>query len=149
MSRRLAREIAFKTLFQIDMGDSEPELALNKMLGKGDSFDFDSEDFSQEGELSPREKEYVAQVVMGCLKEKAYIDDCIKVYLKKWCIYRLSGVDRSLLRLAVYEIKFREDIPSAVSINEAIELAKVYQGEESASFINGVLDNISSGKSAI
>ncbi len=138
MSRRLARELAFKTLFQVDMGKNDPELALKLML------DSDSDE-----ELSPSEKNYVTEVVMGCLKEKAYIDNCIKRYLKKWYIERLSGVDRNLLRLAVYEIKFKEDIPPAVSINEAIELVKVYQGEESASFINGVLDNISKEKSGL
>jgi len=138
VSRRLARELAFKTLFQVDMGKNDPELALKLML------DSDSDE-----ELSPSEKNYVTEVVMGCLKEKAYIDNCIKRYLKKWYIERLSGVDRNLLRLAVYEIKFKEDIPPAVSINEAIELVKVYQGEESASFINGVLDNISKEKSGL
>lgn len=138
MSRRLARELAFKTLFQVDMGKNDPELALKLML------DSDSDE-----ELSPSEKNYVTEVVMGCLKEKAYIDNCIKRYLKKWYIERLSGVDRNLLRLAAYEIKFKEDIPPAVSINEAIELVKVYQGEESASFINGVLDNISKEKSGL
>ncbi len=138
MSRRLARELAFKTLFQVDMGKNDPELALKLML------DSDSDE-----ELSPSEKNYVTEVVMGCLKEKAYIDNCIKRYLKKWHIERLSGVDRNLLRLAVYEIKFKEDIPPVVSINEAIELVKVYQGEESASFINGILDNISKEKSGL
>ena len=129
MSRRVARELAFKIIFQVDMGNNDPEFALETTL--------ESEN------LSPRDRDFVCQVVRGCLKEKEYIDSCISRYLVKWNLERLSGVDRSMLRLAVYEIKFREDIPPAVSINEAVELVKTYQGEKSASFINSVLDNMS------
>ncbi len=59
--------------------------------------------------------------------------------MKNWKIERLSKVDLSILRLCTYELNFEEDIPSKVSINEAIELAKKYSGEKSATFINGVL----------
>lgn len=128
MSRRLAREVAFKILFQIDIGSNEPEHAIQLML--------------DEAELSAGGESFVREKVWGCLHNLENIDRIISKYLHKWELGRLSGVDRNLLRLAVFELKYSEDIPFIVSINEAVELAKNYSGEESARFINGVLDNV-------
>ncbi|PKM79614.1 MAG: transcription antitermination factor NusB [Firmicutes bacterium HGW-Firmicutes-13] len=133
MSRRLARELAFKILFQIDMGGNEPEQALQLML--------------KDANLSLRGESYVREKVWGCLNNLEYIDSIISGFLHRWELKRLSGVDRNLLRLAVFEMKYSKDIPLAVSINEAIELAKIYSGEESAKFINGILDNMVKNKS--
>lgn len=126
MSRRRAREIAFKVLFQIDVGRNDPDFALELAL--------------QEETLSPRNREYVIHVVKGFLKKDREIDHLIRKYLHGWDFERLSGVVRNILRLSLYEITYRKDIPSRVSINEALELAKAYDGEESARFINGILD---------
>ncbi|RQD78527.1 MAG: transcription antitermination factor NusB [Candidatus Syntrophonatronum acetioxidans] len=126
MGRRLAREIAFKVLFKIDVGSNDPDFALK---------------YSLEGEdLSRKNRDYVTRLVKGFLKNKEEIDGLIREYLHGWEFERLSGVVRNLLRLSLYEIKYMEDIPSKVSINEALELAKVFDGEDSARFINGILD---------
>ncbi len=128
MSRRQVRETVFKMLFQIDVGKNMP--------------DFFDEQWLEEEHLSPVEKSQVKEMIKKCLENLETVDAVIQKFLHKWDIRRVSGVDRSLLRLAVYEIKFEEDIPPIVSVNEAIELAKIYKGEESAKFINGILDGV-------
>lgn len=114
-TRRKAREEAFKMLFQLDLNE-EVDLQY----------------------ISP----FMERLVSGVLKYKENIDQLISKYLINWTIDRLSIVDKSLLRIAVYEICFEDDIPYAVSINEAIELAHKYGDEKSSKFINGILSNI-------
>lgn len=127
MSRRQTREIAFHALFQIDVGKSRPEQALRH---------------SVEGfRLSGDEELFYHELVTGVYEKTEALDELIKKYLVGWEINRLSAVDRNLLRLALYEIFFRPDIPPPVSINEALELAKIYgSSPEAVGFINGVLD---------
>ncbi len=127
MSRRLAREVAFRALFQVDVGKCRPDLALRHSL----------EGFK----LDQPEQEFVHELVVGADSSRSMLDDLIKKHLVKWEIDRLSAVDRNLLRLALYEIIYRPDIPHAVSINEALELAKKYGSSgEAVGFINGILD---------
>lgn len=129
MSRRLARDIAFLALFEIDVGKQRAELALKH---------------SQEGfNISSDEEEFVSDLVKGVVEKKAFLDDLIRKHLVKWELDRLSAVDRNLLRLALFEIIYRADIPNVVSINEALELAKKYGSTgEAVGFINGVLDRV-------
>lgn len=129
MSRRLARDIAFLALFQIDVGKQRAELALKHSL----------EGFN----ISSDEEEFVSDLVKGVVEKKAFLDDLIRKHLVKWELDRLSAVDRNLLRLALFEIIYRADIPNVVSINEALELAKKYGSTgEAVGFINGVLDRV-------
>jgi len=128
MGRRTARELAFKLLFQTELQKSD--------------IDEQIENFFQENKVEEKQKEYILDVVMGARKEIAEIDKMFGKYLKGWRLGRLSKTDLSILRLAVYEILKREDIPQSVSINEAVELAKTYGTEESAAFINGVLGQV-------
>jgi len=128
MGRRTARELAFKLLFQIEIQKSD--------------IDEQIENFFDENEVEEKQKEYILDVVKGTKKEVAEIDNMVGKYLKGWKLGRLSKTDLSILRLAVYEILKREDIPQNVSINEAVELAKTYGTEESAAFINGVLGQL-------
>lgn len=114
-TRRKAREEAFKMLFQLDLNE-EVDLQY----------------------ISP----FMERLVSGVLKYKENIDQLISKYLINWTIDRLSIVDKTLLRIAVYEICFEDDIPYAVSINEAIELAHKYGDEKSSKFINGILSNL-------
>ncbi len=127
MSRRLTREVAFKALFQIDIGKCRAEQALRHSL---DGF-----------HLSEEEEKFYRELVVGTADNRQYLDQLIKKHLINWEIDRLSAVDRNLLRLALYEICFMPEIPYAVSINEALELAKKYGSTgEAVGFINGVLD---------
>ncbi len=127
MSRRLAREVAFRALFQIDIGRCREKAAMKRAV----------EDFA----FSSEEEQFIENLVTGTIKNQPLIDGVIKKHLVRWEMERLSAVDRNLLRLALYEIIYRPDIPHAVSINEALELAKKYGSSgEAVGFINGVLD---------
>lgn len=127
MSRRLAREIAFKALFQVDIGKCRAETAIRHSL--------------KEFSLKQDEEKFIHELVEGVVAKKDTLDVIIKKHLVKWELDRISAVDRNLLRLALYEIVFRVDIPHAVSINEALELAKKYGStSEAVGFINGILD---------
>lgn len=127
MKRRLARELVLKTLFQIDLGKVDTALALETVLEEEDNTWI---------------KEFVRSLVRGTGEHQEKIDQLIEQYSTDWKLDRMAAVDRNLLRLAIYEILYMPDIPSAVSINEAVELAKVYGSDESAKFVNGILGNL-------
>ena len=101
-----------------------------------------SEVFEQE-KLSDNDKEYIRDIADGVFKNGKYIDGIIEKNSKKWKIDRIPKVDLCILRLSIYEMRFRKDIPSSVSINEAVELAKKYSDFEAGSFVNGVLGKVS------
>ena len=90
---------------------------------------------------------HIEDIIEGCSRNMEKIDNIIRRNSKGWKFERISKVDLSILRLALYEILYRDDIPESVSINEAVELAKKYGGEKTGSFINGILGSfIRSGK---
>jgi transcription antitermination protein NusB len=124
MKRRTAREKALQALFQIDVSNTEPSLAIEHVL---------------EGEPSD---DYLNQLVFGVVEQKAEIDPLIIGNLEKWSLDRLATVDRNLLRMAAFELKYSQDIPDNVILDEAIEIAKIYGDDQSSKFINGVLSNI-------
>lgn len=125
MGRRIARESTMKLLYQLE---------LNK------SFDKDIIDvFFEENEFTEDEKLYIENTVDNIEENITTIDETIEKYIKGWKKERLSKVDLAMLRVAVYEILYRDDIPTQVSINESIEISKKYSSEESSKFINGVL----------
>lgn len=127
MSRRLAREVVFRALFQVDVGGCRARQAIRRAL----------EDF----EFSAEEETFIEDLVSGTIANQEHLDELIGRHLVNWELGRLSAVDRNLLRLALYEILHRPDIPHAVSINEALELAKRYGSSgEAVGFINGILD---------
>lgn len=129
MSRRLAREIALQVLFQLDFDSTSVNSALQAV----------SEERQAEGET----KQYGSQIVLGVIESKKEIDQDIQKYAKEWTVDRMSGVDRNLMRLAIYEMFYREDaVPVSVAIDEAVELAKQYGTEDSPKFINGILGSM-------
>lgn len=137
--RSVAREAAFKALFQLEFNDGEEtEREFYENLAVETATE-ESEKLSQKNLL------YVSVAVTGTRAHLQEIDEIIKSYLKKnWSLARIATADRNILRLAVYEMKFAEDKnPSAVIINEAVELAKKYGTDESGRFVNGILDAIS------
>ncbi|KIL75254.1 transcription antitermination factor NusB [Bacillus badius] len=124
MKRRTAREKSLQALYQIDVSGAEPEAAITNVL-----------------EEAPAD-EYLHKSVIGTIEHREEIDELIKAHLEKWSFDRLAKVDRNILRLAVFEMKYGEDVPEKVAINEAIELAKQFSDEQSGKFINGVLSRI-------
>lgn len=83
--------------------------------------------------------EFAQQLVKGTLEHIGEIDALISSISKEWQLSRMANVDRNIIRLALYELKFREDIPPNVSVNEAVELAKIFGGVDSGRFVNGIL----------
>jgi len=132
MKRRKAREYAFQFLFQFDFTGKKP-----------DREEFD--EFWADKEEDFEGKEFIEDIVYGTIKNLSAIDSSVQKAAEHWVLQRMAAVDRNILRLATYELLYRNDIPSAVTINEAIEIAKRYSSTESASFINGILDTIAKG----
>lgn len=132
MSRRIARELALQALYQIDIGKAPVLKAVDHVLG--------------EQKISGKNKPFFESLVQGVVDNIQLIDSEISAHLHQWDIKRIASVDRNILRIATYEIIFCEEIPSSVSINEAIELAKVFSSHEAAKFVNGVLDKIEKQK---
>jgi len=81
-------------------------------------------------------------LVEGVIQNKAQIDSLINIHSSNWKLSRISGVDRNIMRVAIFEILFCSDIPAKVSINEAIDIGKKFGTEESGAFINGILDSV-------
>lgn len=97
--------------------------------------------------LSPEDAEFARQLAEGTLANLAEIDNWIRQFIRGWEFERLAAVDRNVLRLALYEIGFLSAlVPPVVAINEAVELAKKYRGEEAGAFVNGLLDNFWKGR---
>lgn len=125
MGRKQAREGAMKLLFQMESNNDFSDEALNIYL---ENFKHDE-----------KETEYIKEAVIKIRDNVEEIDNNIVANLEGWSIHRLAKVDLSVLRLAIYEILYRNDIPVEVSINEAIETVKKYSKEDSFKFVNGVL----------
>lgn len=133
MSRKVAREVAFKIVFELAFQkDEEAAKLYEKML----------EASEEKLELTEEDNTYVSEIINGIQKNENNIDEKIKMYLKDWSFERISKIDLAILRLAIYEINYRKDIPCKVSVNEAVELAKIFSEESSPAFINGILAEI-------
>lgn len=128
MIRRTARELVVQSLFQIDFSGSGAEDALTAAVEEQNTKD------------AVKAQSYAQKAVNGILAALADIDAKIKEYSIDWDLERMPGVDRNILRLAVYEIYYAEEkIPAGIAINEAVEIAKIYGSEDSPRFINGLL----------
>ncbi|WP_257348022.1 transcription antitermination factor NusB [Pseudalkalibacillus decolorationis] len=126
MKRRQAREKAIQSLFQIDVSEVNREDAISHVLNEDEGKD-----------------DFLVQLVEGTTDHLDEIDETIKQHLERWSFDRIGNVDRSVLRLAVFEMLFIEEIPINVTFNEAIDLAKTFGGDESGRFVNAVLSKIS------
>ncbi|QYR19999.1 transcription antitermination factor NusB [Paenibacillus sp. sptzw28] len=138
MKRRLAREIAVQSLYQMEMNEVTAGDAVNMLV---DEVNEENEIEASAADVS-RIDEHVRELVNGVTEHKAAIDDMLQHYLTGWQVDRLSRVDRQILRLACLELVFRDDVPPKAAINEAIELAKHFGTEESGKFVNGVLGRL-------
>ncbi len=133
--RRRGREIALQVLYQMEWGGWEEDVCaslfryLETSVSKGLSMDHPSVQFAK-------------SLVEGVAKNRSALDEIIRKYAKNWRLDRMAIVDRNILRIGVYELKFVYDVPPKVAINEAIELGKRFGSEDSAPFINGILDAV-------
>jgi len=127
--RRKARAIAFQALCEISMAGHNPNKALSHLL--------------EESNLSEVNASFARELVSGVVKNQDDIDQHIRRFAPAWPIEQLPVVDKSILRLAIYEILLDNRVPTKVAINEAVELAKTFGSESSARFVNGVLGAVS------
>jgi N utilization substance protein B len=141
--RRKSREIAVQMLYQHDLGRSRLEEVYQG---------FKPEDFALEMAEKPNKRyrldqaneamAYARTLFVGAVENRTQIDELIESGATNWRLVRMSAVDRSILRTAVYELLFEGEVPQIVVVDEAIELAKRFGSEQSASFVNGVLDGL-------
>jgi len=130
-NRHLARTIALQTLYQWDFNSQKPQ-NLAQIIQQ------DLAEFAPQFD----DKGFIEKLVSGVIKNQKDIDQLIVKFAPEWPLEQITMVDRNVLRIGIYEIKFDPDIPEKVAINEAIELAKAFGGESSGKFVNGVLGSI-------
>jgi len=137
MSRRKAREAALQALFQLDFNQIGRDEALQAV-------------YIERTDMQNQAKNYTQSLVDGALENLVEIDKLIASLTTDWKIDRMPGVDRNILRLAIYELKYNsEKMPPNVVINEAVELAKTFGTEESGRFVNGVLGSLVKNKAGL
>jgi len=127
-ARTTAREAALQMLFAIDATGNDVDQAIS--------------DFWRELPGDAEGREYADQLVRGVRGDSEKLDERIRAASQNWRLERMARIDRNALRLGTYELLTRTDVPRAVVLDEAVELAKRFGGEESSKFVNGVLDRI-------
>ena len=128
-ARRKARALALQTLYEVDSVGHEVEGVVNHLLANGG--------------LSAENGAFVRELVSGVIQNKEKIDLNIQNFASTWPIEQVPVVDRNILRLAIFEILLDNKVPVKVAINEAVELAKTFGGDNSSRFVNGVLGSVS------
>ncbi|MCE9499567.1 MAG: transcription antitermination factor NusB [Leptospira sp.] len=127
-ARHTGRVLALQSLYQLDL----VKPSLSEVL----SFDW------YDKKIDESEKEMATSLIMGVVENWETIDNIIKEYSRNWEFSRISVVNRCILRLSIYSLSNQKEIPARVVINEALELTREFEREESVSFINGILDAI-------
>jgi transcription antitermination protein NusB len=151
--RREARERAVQFLFQHDLNPPEDlDRALNEFWDTQRAAAIAEEkgpaNWGQPIELPPPTADeaetrlFADPLIRGVIQNRNAIDEKIKGHAKNWEFHRIAAVDRNIMRLALYEMLHREDIPPVVSINEAVDIAKKFSTQDSGKFVNGILDKI-------
>ncbi len=128
MSRRMARELAFQILFQVDIGKIPWKDALRIMI--------------DENEIPEHSQVFLEELVSGVMDKLQEVDYLLSRSSEEWPLQRMASTDRNILRLAVYELLHQKDIPVEVTINEAVEIAKKFGDDDSGRFVNGILGTI-------
>ena len=128
MNRRELREQIFKFIFRVEFNERDE-------MPEQEDFFFEA----QEPEPDEKDMRYISQKGNSILERLDEIDEMINEKAKGWTTSRMGKVDLAILRLAVYELMFDEDVPTGVAINEAVEIAKKFGQEESSGFVNGIL----------
>jgi len=139
MKRRLAREIAVQSLYQMEMNEVTAPEAVEMIAEEAGR---ENNELGADGSGLKPVVRHALELTEGVSGQLAAIDDMLQHYLTGWQVDRLSRVDRQILRLAAYELVFRDDVPPKAAVNEAIELAKHFGTEESGKFVNGVLGKV-------
>lgn len=127
-SRRQCREWVVQLLFILDMNKQE----LDQLFS----------DFWSDREAPAKARKFTEEHVRDIVNGMDKLDEVLRKYSHNWDLHRIGVIERNVIRMAIYEILFRDDIPAVVSINEAVDLAKYFGNTESGRFVNGILDNL-------
>lgn len=146
MTRTNAREIAIHFTFELSFSDLSADTLLDEF--------FNREYFSLLGEEEPlykefpneKQRDYICALVRGTFQHGAELDGYIEKYAVGWKFSRIGRVAAAIMRVAMYEILYMPDVPNAAAINDAVEIAKGYEGEETVKFINGILGSFVRGE---
>lgn len=146
MTRTNAREIAIHFTFELSFSNQSAEQLLDEFFNK--------EYFTLLGEEEPlyaefpneKQRDYICALVRGAFQHGAELDGYIEKYAVGWKFSRIGRVAASIMRVAMYEILYMPDVPNAAAINDAVEIAKNYEGEETVKFINGILGSFVRGE---
>lgn len=141
MSRKNAREDAFKLIFEASINESDSEEQLERYFEIAGS---ENELF--QNKPTGQDNEYVTEIIKGVSGKKEELLKIIEPNLKEWSMDRISKVSLAAALLGLYEMLYMEDIPESVSINEAVEISKKYDGPEAGAFVNGILGSVSRSK---
>lgn len=126
IKRRLARAVAIQTLYELDVTTHSPGETFRLRLADADN-------------LSSEDAEFARQLVFGVLEQRRALDEYVQKIAPEWPVEQMAVVDRTILRLAIYELQQMQETPIKVVINEAVELAKMFGGDSSRRLVNGAL----------
>ena len=127
-NRRKARELVLEALYRIEIAQQEPEQIFNSIITRE--------------ELPETVKEFTKRLLTQTVARLSDIDSIIKEVAENWRLERIAVIDRNILRFAICEILYFDDVPDKVSIDEAIEVAKKFSTDDSGRFVNGILDKV-------
>lgn len=139
MTRTAVREIAVRLSFSMAQCADAPEKALDAFFDREYYDTLGEEDELYSSYPNAKQMEYIRKAVTGVYEHRDELDRIIEKYSKGWKIHRISKTAAAILRVAIYEMLYMEDVPVGAAINEAVELAKGYEEKETVSFINGIL----------
>ena len=139
MTRSNARERAVHLIYAQDFTGDEPELVISSRLQKDYYALLAEENEIYSDRPSGSRRAYIDQVVSGVANRSEELNAIIGKFSIGWDVTRISRLARSIMQLAIFEIQYVDDVPTGVAINEAVRIAKLYDGEEAGSFINGIL----------
>lgn len=131
-TRRKSRELTLQFLYQ------------GELAGQDNRLDF--EEYCIHFQVNKKAIPYAKKLLDGVQEKGDAINQLIRKYAENWRLERMSVIDRNILRLAVYEVHYQDDVPISVAINEAVEIAKRFSTDDSAPFINGILDGVAKEK---
>ncbi len=142
MSRKKAREIALHLVFEMGFREFQADEILTDRLDAAIMDSIGGEITLYAGKLSEQQTKYIVSVVKGVAEHLQELDALIEQNAHGWSMNRISRMTMAVLRLALYEMKYVEDVPVGAAINEAVELAKTYETEETGAFVNGILGSV-------
>lgn len=139
MTRANARELAIHLIYGREFTGEEPQQVLDTRLNKEYYPKLSGENQVYADRPSAAQQAYINSVVSGVASRSDELNECIQKYSIDWDVSRISRLTRAVMQLAIFEIKYVEDVPTGVAISEAVRIAKMYDGNDTGSFVNGIL----------